>query len=147
MSYLWYLAGYSEEVEEIPPDPRSVRVRHELMKQVKYSSFKLEPTKSIVKFGVDLGNIYETFLLTPEEKKEIENLPPLKLTRDPPIIPDLKIPDIAIIPDPKISDIAIIPDPKITKTPITNKPKITQLNIKGYDNIKKSYLETVTEYI
>jgi hypothetical protein len=35
LGYVWYLMGYEEK--EIEPDPRTVRIRHEMMKQIRLS--------------------------------------------------------------------------------------------------------------
>ena len=42
INYIWYVLGYPEEDEEVKPSDRQVRLRHELMKQIKLSKIKLK---------------------------------------------------------------------------------------------------------
>lgn len=47
LEYLYYLAGY-EQLEEIEPDEKQVRLRHHLMNQIRLSNLRLKSIKTPV---------------------------------------------------------------------------------------------------
>ena len=58
-SYIYYLLGYDEE--EITPDPKIVKQRHLLLKQIKASKLRLKSVQPIPTYAEVLKN-YKTLL-------------------------------------------------------------------------------------
>jgi hypothetical protein len=87
MSYVWYLLGYIDEIE---PDPKSVRIRHEMMKQIKNSSMLLKKTKMEVKTAINVGKITNKqqtedylFIMPTLERSEHYTLPKITTMNNP----------------------------------------------------------------
>ena len=49
IDYIYYLLGYP--TDEITPDPKVVKQRHLLMKQIRLSKIKLKPTKTKLSYA------------------------------------------------------------------------------------------------
>ena len=47
LEYLYYLTGY-EKLEEVEPDEKQIRLRHQLLQQIKMSNLRLKSIKTPV---------------------------------------------------------------------------------------------------
>lgn len=144
MSYVWYLLGYIDEIE---PDPKSVRVRHEMMKQVKNSKIILKKIKMEVRTAINVGKITtksptDDYLLIMPEFKRSENytLPKITTINNPKdiVINKIEQPKIPIVKT--IITKTIIAKNIIVKNPIIKNP-IVKNNLSKTAIIRNSIMK------
>ena len=65
LDYVYYLLGYEGpfgQYDEITPDPKVVKQRHLVMKQIKLSKLKLRPTDTIPPTYAEVLTAYKKIL-------------------------------------------------------------------------------------